>query len=357
MDQLVMFIRGRVVISDGTPVPHDLLIERVCNSSVVQQVYPAPSGDFSMQLGSMSQTVVDATGDLTPQYGATNRNSDMGIPRHQLQNCDVRVSASGFRSDSISLVALIPSIGAIDVGNISVQRTVKVEGMTLSAVPYKAPKDALKAYEKGMTAAKKNNFAEASQHFAQAVKIYPKYTSAWFQLGLAHQKEKQLPEAREAFLQATSLDTRFLPPYMSLSTMAFEARNWPEVLTFTNHILDHDSLNRTNLTAYVLDLDPMNCTEAYFYNAVANFELNHIEQAEKSALKAEHVDLLTHFPQLHLLLAEIFTQRNNYPGAITELQMYLELLPNAKGADALREKLAKLEELYESASSGAKTDP
>jgi tetratricopeptide (TPR) repeat protein len=253
-------------------------------------------------------------------------------------------------------VALTPTIGAIDVGNISVQRLTKVEGRTLSAEPYKAPKDALKAYEKGIAAAKKNKFAEASQHFEQAVKIYPKYTSAWFQLGLAYQKEKQLPEARAAFVQATSLDSKFLPPYLSLASMAFEARNWPEVLTLTNHILDHDSLNHTNLTGYVLDLDPMNCTEAYFYNAVANYELNHIDQAEKSALKAEHVDLLTHFPQLHLLLAEIFTQRNNYPGAITELEMYLELLPNANGADALRQKLAKLEKLNESASSGGKTD-
>jgi tetratricopeptide (TPR) repeat protein len=356
VDQMVMFIRGRVAISDGTPVPHDLLVERVCNSSVIQQIYPAPSGDFSMQLGSMSQTVVDATGDLTPRFGTTNKNSEMGIPRRELQNCDIRVSASGFRSDSISLVALTPSIGAIDVGNISVQRTTKVEGMTLSAAPYKAPKDALKAYEKGMAATKKDKFDEASQHFAQAVKIYPKYTVAWFQLGLAYQKQKQVEEARAAFLQSTTIDTKFLPPYLSLASMAFEEQNWKDALTFTNHILDLDPLNHTNVTGYILDLDPLNCTEAYFYNAVANYKLKHIDQAEKSALKAEHVDLMTHFPQLHVLLAEIFAQKNNYPGAITELQMYLDLVPNAKQDDYLRQKLAKLEQLNDAASNGGKTD-
>lgn len=355
-DQFVMFIRGRIAISDGTPVPHDMLVERVCNNSVLQQVYPAPSGDFSMQLGSMSQTVVDATGELTPQFGSNNKNSDMGIPRRELQNCEVRVSGSGFRSDSINLVALTPSIGAIDVGNIAVQRTVKVEGMTLNAAAYKAPRDAVKAYEKGVASDKSGKFADASRHFEQAVKIYPKYTSAWFQLGLAYQKQKQVEEARVAFLQSTTIDTKFLPPYLSLASIAFNEKNWKDVLTFTSHILDLDPLNHTNVTGYILDLDPLNCTEAYFYNAVANYKLNHIDQAEKSALKAEHVDLMTHFPQLHVLLAEIFAQKNNYPGAITELQMYLDLVPNAKQDDYLRQKLAKLEQLNDAASNGAKTD-
>lgn len=355
-DQLVMFIRGRVAISDGTPVPNDLLVERVCNSSVLQQTYPAPSGDFSMQLGSMSQTVVDATGDLTPQFGTPNKNSEMGIPRRYLQNCEMRVSASGFRSDTISLVGFTPSIGAIDVGNIAVQRTTKVEGMTLSAMPYKAPKDAVKAYEKGVASDKSGKLADASRYFEQAVKIYPKYTSAWFQLGLTYQKQKQAEEARAAFLQSTTIDTKFLPPYLSLASIAFNEKNWKDVLSFTNHILDLDPLNHTNVTGYILDLDPLNCTEAYFYNAVANYKLNHIDQAEKSALKAEHVDLMTHFPQLHLLLAEIFAQKNNYPGALTELQMYLDLVPTAKQDDYLRQKLAKLEQLNDAASNGAKTD-
>lgn len=356
VDQLVMFIRGRVAISDGTPVPHDLLIERVCNTSVLQQVYPAPSGDFSMQLGSMAQTVVDATGDLTPQFGSANKNSDMGISRRELTNCEMRASASGFRSETISLVGLTPSVGALDVGNLVVHRVVKVEGMTLSAAPYKAPPDALKAYEKGLAAAKKGKSEEAVKHFEQAVKIYPKYPSAWFQLGLAYQTQKQTDEARAAFLQATNVDTKFLPPYLSLASLAFEAQNWPEVLTFTNHILDLDPLNHTNVTGYILDLDPMNCTEAYFYNALANYRLNHIDQAEKSALKAEHVDLITHFPQLHVLLAEIFAEKNNYPGAITELRMYLDLVPNAKEDEYLRQKLAKLEKLNDAASTSEKTN-
>jgi hypothetical protein len=356
VDEMVMFIRGRVDINDGTPIPHDLLVERVCNSSVLQQVYPTPSGDFSMQMGSMTQTIVDATGDPTPPYGGANKNTEMGIPRHELSNCEVRASASGFRSNAVSLVGLTSSVGSIDVGSISVQRLAKVEGKTLSATAYKAPRPASKEYEKGLEAERHGKLDDARKHFEQAVKIYPAYASAWFRLGTILQKDKQNGEARTAFLRATSSDTKFLPPYLALASMAFETQNWPEVLTFTNHILDLDPLNHTDVTGYILDLDPMNCTEAYFYNAVANYKLNHIDPAEKSALKAEHVDLLTRFPQLHVLLAEIFALKNNYAGAITELQMYLELVPNAKQDAYLRQKLAKLEKLNDAASPRGKTD-
>jgi len=50
-DDLVMFLRGRVATHDATPVPNDVLVERVCNNRVRQAVYASLHGDFSMQLG------------------------------------------------------------------------------------------------------------------------------------------------------------------------------------------------------------------------------------------------------------------------------------------------------------------
>ena len=78
-EDLVMFLLGRVATDDGTPVPHDVLVERVCNSNVRQQVYATSGGDFSMQLGSMTDSYLDATGDRSPQYGQASKVSGMGI--------------------------------------------------------------------------------------------------------------------------------------------------------------------------------------------------------------------------------------------------------------------------------------
>jgi tetratricopeptide (TPR) repeat protein len=265
-----------------------------------------------------------------------------------LANCELRASVSGFTSSVVNLVDLSGSLSTVDVGDIVVQRRSKIEGTTLSASPYKAPQDAVKAYLKGLQAEKKGNLADAHKYFGKAVEIYPKYTNAWYQLGTVLQKEHQKDAARTAFTQATTIDAKFLPPYLSLALMAFEAENWTAVLNFTNHILDLDPLNR--VSGYIWDLDPLNYTEAYFYNAVANYKLKKFAEAEKSGLKAEQVDLPTRFPQLHLLLAEIFARKNDYPIAISEIQTYLELVPQAKDADQVRERLAKLEKLNGSAS-------
>ena len=360
-EDLVMFLVGRIATNDGTTIPNDMLIERVCHERVRQQVYAASNGAFSMQLGSRADSFLDASGDRTSQYGVTQKNSLMGIPRRELRNCELRASASGFRSGDIGLVEqLTGSDRYIDVGTIVVQRATKVEGMTLSATPFKAPKDATRAYEKGLEAESNGKLANARKYFETAVRIYPVYASAWYQLGTVLREQNDNEAARKAFTRATTINTSFLPPYLSLAIMAYEAENWTEVLSFTDHILDLDPLhlNHAQATSYIVDLDPLNYAEAYFYNAVANYRLNKIEDAEKSALTAEHVDLLSHFlPQLHLLLAKIFVLKGNYARAISEIQTYLEFVPHDKDADRLREQLAKLETLNGSVSTSEKPDP
>jgi hypothetical protein len=349
-----MFLRGRVATHDGTPVPNDVLVERVCNNRVRQAVYASLHGDFNMQLGSRADSFPEASADPISQYGVTSKDSVMGISRRELTNCELRASASGFHSNVVSLLALDTFGGSIDVGVIVVQRATKIEGTTLSAVPYKAPKDARKAYEKGVQSEKNGKLADAHKYFETAVKLYPSSANAWFQLGTVLQKENQKDAARKAYTQATTIDTRFLPPYLSLASMAYQTGNWTEVLHLTGHILDLDPLNHAAVASYILDLDPLNYADAYFYNAVANYNLNKIEDAEKSGLKAEHLDLRTRFPQLHLLLAEILARKNNYAMAISEIQTYLELAPHAKDVDQAREQLANLEKLNGSVSTSEK---
>lgn len=342
---LVTFLTGRIATNDGTPVPHDLLVERICNEKVRQQVYASPHGDFSMQMGSKVDSLVDASGGPAPLEGETKKSLTEGIPRRELASCDLQTSAGGFRPSRISLIDLTPNGSAIDVGAIVVQRVKKIDGMTLSAMPYKAPPNARKAYEKGVEAKKNGKLAEAQKYFEQAVGIYPGYASAWFQLGTVLENENQKYSARAAFTQAATIDTKFLPPYLSLASIAYEEKKWSEVLQFTAHIMDLDLMNHGNLAGYVLDLDELNSAGVYFYNAVANYQLNKITEAEKSALKAEHLDLRTNYPQLHLLLAEISARKKDYATAISELQTYLELVPQAKDGVVIREKMAKLEKL------------
>jgi hypothetical protein len=341
---LVMFLRGRVATDDGTVVPRDVLVERVCDARVRQQVYATFGGDFSMELGARADSYVDATAEGTPQYGPTSKGPETGIPRRELANCELRASVSGFLSNVVNLVDLTPA-SSVDVGAIVVHRTEKIKGMTLNAAAYNVPKDARRAFEKGIEAQEHGKLADARQYLQKAVAIYPRYTSAWFQLGTVLQKVTQNELARAAYTQATTIDSKFLPPYLSLASMAFAAQDWPQVLNLTDHIVERDPLRYADVTGYILDLDPLDYAEAYFYNSAANFNLNKIADAEKSGLKAERLDVRPRFPQLHLLLADIFAQKNNYAAAISQAKIYLELAPHAKDADQVRERLAKLQKL------------
>ena len=155
--------------------------------------------------------------------------------------------------------------------------------------------------------------------------------------------EKDTEGARKAFLQSTSLDNKFLPPYLSLASIAFDEKDWKEVLGLTRYVLSFDQLNYARISGYVLDLDTVDYSEAYFYDAAANFQLNRIDEAEKSGLQAARLDLRPRFPQVHLLLADIFTRKNDSNRAIDELHVFLTSVPRGRNADLARERLASLE--------------
>jgi len=63
-----MFLMGRVATNDGTAVPNDVLVERICNANVRQQVHATSRGDFSMQMGSMTDSFLDASASATGVY-------------------------------------------------------------------------------------------------------------------------------------------------------------------------------------------------------------------------------------------------------------------------------------------------
>ena len=329
----ILFLHGAVATSDGSAVPYDVLVERVCNERVVQQVYAGPGGDFSMQLGSKTEAVIDASAAVDLQDSLNRNDVGQGIPRRQLQMCDLRTSAAGFRPSLLRLMEVTPTSGTVEVGTLRVERMEKVEGNTLNAAAYRAPKEAIKAYEKGLSAERGGKSEDAKKYFLKAVEIYPKYSSAWYELGKVRRTENDRDGAKAAFTQATETDKKFVPPYLALTTMAYAAQDWPEVLRLTDKVIEMDPTGHTEVTGYVLDMDPVNAGQAYFYNA----------------MKAEHVDLTTHFPELHLLLAEIFSEKGNYAGAIGEIETYMELVPGAKDQALLQQKLAKLEELNGSA--------
>jgi tetratricopeptide (TPR) repeat protein len=342
----ILFIYGHIGANDATALPQNVSVELVCNQRVRKQVFTSPEGDFTLQFGTPTGPIIDASDDTSSRALSTNNNPLTGISRRSLSECELRTSAVGFLTNNLALMGTTPtSSRTLDVGNVMIERLAKVKGTTISAVPYKTTESARKAYEKGLAAQKNGKIDDAHKDFEDAVKLNPRYAAAWFRLGIVLEKQNQTDPARDAYSKATAIDPKFLPPYLSLASLALKSQNWTSVLQYTNHVIAVDPLNYGTDNTFIVDLDEWNPADAYFYNALANFKLDRFDDSEKSALKAANVDLRDHAPQVHLLLAELFARKQQYSRAISELQTYLQLVPRAPNADAIRTQIANLEQL------------
>jgi len=333
-----VFLSGRVQADDGQPLPELAKIERVCNGVPHAEGYADASGNFSIQMRSESGTFQDASenggfastgmGSLGTQGGQPGTNSSQSGNVRRFQNCELRATLSGFRSQSVSL-AYRRTTDSPDVGTILVHRTGPDEGGTLvSARSLAAPKEAKKAFEKGMKAIQKRSDLEARTYFEKAVEAYPVYAEALCELGKLQIRGGQPGIARAFLARASQSDPQYVEPYLQLSLLAFQEGKWTEL---------------AGLTDKAVKLDPIDYPQLFLFNAVANFSLHRYSEAEQSIRQAERLDAGYRFPQIAHLYAAILAQRHEYTAAAERLRLYLRLAPDAGDAGDASAQLAEIE--------------
>jgi tetratricopeptide (TPR) repeat protein len=341
-----IFISGRVVMEDGTGLSEPLVIETVCNGVGHSEGYTDAKGYFAIELGSNRGVIQDAsefsTSNTNPALsgiaGSSNPtfNSSVDSPERKYMGCDLQAKLAGYRSQAVPLAGRRP-MDDPNIGTILLHRLGKQEeSLTISAVSLGAPKDAKKAYEKGMDALKKKKFADAQNSFEKAVELYPKYALAWYELGRLRAAQDQFDIARGSFDEAIKADPKFVPPYLSISLLEMQAKRWQQL---------------ADVTEKTVQLDPFDYPQAYFFNSVANFNMRNLEAAEKSALQAERLDTRHQFPKLSHLLGLIMADRKDWAGAAQRFKDYLKLAPKAPDADAVRSQLAQVEKIQEQVAS------
>ena len=269
----VIFITGRVNLSDGTELPDRVLLERVCSGDMVNvEGYTDRKGYFSLHLGQGVKMMSDASG------GSANAWSSYP---DSLSDCELRGRLAGYRSSTIDLSGHQPMDNP-NVGTIVLFPAQKTEGKFFSATSALAPKDARKAFERGTIDFRKRRFEQAEKEFHKAVTVQPKYADAWLGLGKTYAALSRAAEAREALLKAVADDPSYVYPYEQLYRLAFAQANWQELASATDR---------------VLRLDPYEFPDAYYLNGVANFELKNLDIAQKSLTKAIGADRRKRIPR------------------------------------------------------------
>jgi len=140
-----IYLSGSVRLGDGSIPPASVVIERVCGSVVRPEAYTDSKGNFSFTVGGQNPPVFE---DASVQ-GSIRPAGQSGVDPRSLIGCQLRGNLAGFISDSINIGFRQP-LDDPEVGVIHIHRLDNVEGYTYSITTALAPKDAQKAYTKGL---------------------------------------------------------------------------------------------------------------------------------------------------------------------------------------------------------------
>jgi tetratricopeptide (TPR) repeat protein len=204
----------------------------------------------------------------------------------------------------------------------------EAQTQTVNAATLEVPGKARGEFKKGCSDLRGRKLAGAEKHLREAIQEYPRYTAAWVLLGQVLEAGNRIEEARGACSEASSVDSSYAPAYLCLADTAGQQRQWVQSL---------DSANRA------LVLAPAHNLYGNFYSAMALFHLRQFPAAERNALETIDADHLHRVPQAHLLLAQIYGAKHDFPGAAVQLRTYLKVAPKSPDSDAVRKSLAELE--------------
>ena len=334
-----IFLSGKVMFDDGSPLNPDISIQRVCGANIQTEAHTDSKGRFSFQLGNRSEVGISAADSAQSDYeGLNSRNQNTGFggtnglgnrtSETALWGCELKAAYPGYRSDSVSLDGH-RSLDDPNVGTIILHRLSNVQGTTISVTTAEAPRTAQKNFEKGLQAERKGNLEAAEKHLLAATSEYPKYAVAWFALGQLQQGQNKLEDARKSYIAAADADRKYVSPYDQLARLAAQEGKWEDA---------------ANYSKQAIDLNPVEFPSSFWYNTLANYNLNKPADASKSAQALIKLDTVHRYPEAHRILAEIALNNKDYAGAASYLRAYLAFMPNAKDADALKQQLLKIEE-------------
>jgi tetratricopeptide (TPR) repeat protein len=342
-----VFVSGKVVLDDGTELTEPAVVQTICQGRRHSETYTDAHGGFSFRFGDPSQNTAASISDASSSSMTVRSNTQSGP---DLRDCEIQAELAGFSSQAVELNTRTGLMNSIDVGRVPLHRLAHVDGTSISVTSVLAPTAAKKAFEKGLEQKKKSKWDDAQKSFEKAVQIYPRYATAWYQLGClqlhkALTSQSQSPAQNEAaqsakhsFEQSVAADSKYVNPYDGLAQLAMLARDWHDVI---------------DITSKLVSLNPVNFPNAYYDSAVANYNLKNFDDAEKSAMQGIRMDEAHQIPKLQYLLAVILLQKRNYQAASEHMQLFLSLARQPDDIDLAKKGLAEIEKSSASAQPAA----
>jgi Tfp pilus assembly protein PilF len=339
----VTYFSGAVTLEDGSAPPDAVRLQRVCDGQSHDEGWTDTKGRFSFKVGRNDSgtgmgdatEAADKSGDLQRPIGFSTQVSSPVTS--ELKDCELEVVLAGYRADRVSLK--VASVGATNLGTMVLHPISKVGALTVSATTLQAPANARKAYEKGLELLRAKKWDAAAAELGKAVQIFPKFATAWYQLGEARLNRSDIAGAAEAWRQSVTADPKYVNPWERLTVLADQKQDWVE---------------SAKASDAWLQLDAEDFPGAWLYNAIAKARLGDADQAEHSAREGLRVDKEQRVPRLNYVLGLILMQKQQYVESAECFRTYLKLAPNARDAEVVRQQLAEFDRM---ATTGPKHTP
>jgi tetratricopeptide (TPR) repeat protein len=306
-----MLITGQVFIEDGSAITSPISIVGGCRGAMQLLGYTDMQGHFA----------IDST-----RSGGVLEDASSGASRNQ-SLCEIAARLEGYRSSSIDLTGR-GSAENPEVGTILLHRVGEQEGSTVSLTSLQAPKSARRAFDKGMASFREDRLDDAAKQFDKAVTLYPKYADAWYRLGHVQIQQDNPTAGRASFNKAIAADPKLVPPYVELAGLCASAGQWREAA---------DASQRA------IRLDPFSAPAVYFFNSLANYNLQNWDASERSARKLQELDPQHHYLKINRILGALLAAKSDYAGAADQLRDYLKFAGDVKDAAEVRAQLAQLD--------------
>jgi len=301
--------RAKVVLENGANLPAPLL-------------FTAPPAGHDLApchiLDSFGNGEVRYVVPFIPQYRGPDPGPD--------DKCQITIWLKGYQKQTVML-----HDGAVIVLK---QAGGDPEGSSVSAASLDVPKNAAKAFDKGIEAVADGKLPDAQRQFEKAVALYPDYAKAWSHLGEVLALESKPADAADAWQHALKADPKYIRPYLQLMR-----------LDVTENKMD----DAVALADRAMQLNPVEFPGIYYYDAVANYQLKRLDAAEKIAREAIDLDKSHDFPHTEVILAGVLADKGDLRGALEHFNRYVQLFPKAPDVPAIEQRMAELQHRLEQA--------
>jgi tetratricopeptide (TPR) repeat protein len=187
------------------------------------------------------------------------------------------------------------------------------------------PKPARKAYEQALKLRGDKQYEESLKSFGRSIELFPGYFQALAERGHLLIAMGRPSDAAEDFAHALELNIRYGPALRGSGICKFQQGKYVEAV---------EDLERAAVA------EPGNAM-IYLFMGTSYVALDRREQARTALLKALSIDA-SGAARAHVHLANLCIKENRLQEALSEIDSYLRVVPDAPDADKLRAVAAQL---------------